>query len=206
NSNPITSMVILSVLLTTLSPMAARIYGIRFNGMTVASRLGAASSNGALSMPGSERCQRSSAATAAESEPSAISGSSCGNPGTLVVGAPAGACGCARSTMYGLAATLHASAGATGLPGAVARIGDGADPGAEAAVCAAGALSGGAEAGVATSVPAADVDAVASGADAEGTLTLSARSASAPAGAASFIRRMKTGSRSESSSGRSSLR
>ena len=95
-------MVILSVGLVTLSATAARIHGIRLKGTTVASvraaPVGAAVSVAAI-IPGSKSCQRSSAATTAESDPSASNGSSCGKPKAFVVTAAVGGAARASSRM-----------------------------------------------------------------------------------------------------------
>ena len=188
-----TSIVILSVGLVTLSSTAARIHGMRLSGNNAGSR-----SAGELPerAPGSVSCQRSSAATTAESEPSARRGSTCGKPKALTAGAPTGAA-CAMSATYGL---FSATIGTTAI--GAAELANGAADGAGAAALgvagAAVAAGGGAGAGacpVLASV--ADVEG-----GAAGTATLSARSG----GATSLISRLNNGSSSLSSWGRSSLR
>src|SRR5271170_4513736 len=90
-------MVILSVGLTTLSATAARIHGMRLRGTTVdpaAPGCSVASASAlavAAAAAGSRSCQRSSAATTADNEPSANIGSSCGKPNALLGAAAAAA-------------------------------------------------------------------------------------------------------------------
>src|ERR1700737_1629565 len=95
-----TSIVILSVELTILSAIAARMYGMRLGGSSASSAPGPASSPRAISPPGSIRCQRSKSATADASDPSAIIGSSCGKPIAPTTDGAAST-GRTRSSAYG---------------------------------------------------------------------------------------------------------